>query len=361
MLRNLLFFIIILIINIFSQQCPRFDITKTYTISECAYFESPNGGRNYFSEHNSNRGNPPFISTWWWDECLNNDANCKSQFIDNDGTCKDTVIVLDTTNIIILDTSIFIDTIQFNDTTKVIINDTNDITVFDTNYVFVTDTNILTIEDTLIIPDTVIFNDTNVITNIVNIFDTVIFNDTISVVIINKMKNSHLYNQVEKEKIWFRNKTNKESRKEVNKVYKTDYDTLSVLDTITYIGLNNLRVIMPEGMVNEDVFIGVQIDLKGIKEGDNIVIELQGYVYDQLGQYVKKVNKKQTIIHESLYVQDLVKFKLIESRNGFLIDGYNRKLGIGPYIIQAQVRVYVNNKIEDSASDLSTVGYTKRD
>jgi len=172
-LKKLLYISLILLFGIVNaQQCPRWVNGKQYPINECVYYDANGTGKNFYSEHNMNRGNPPSSSPWWWDECPTNDANCINQYTDTTITYHDTVTVYDT--IPVYDTTFVLDTIDFTDTTI----------VFDTT--FVLDTTIILVPDTFIVLDTNVILDTNIIldTTIIlvpdtfDVFDTTFVLDT---------------------------------------------------------------------------------------------------------------------------------------------------------------------------------------
>jgi len=357
---------------LFAGTCPRWDNAKSYDINECVYYDASGTGRNYWSEHKDNAGNPPAASVWFWDECSSKDVNCINQFTDSTITYTDTVIVYDTIINVFNDTNIFNDTIQFTDTTLFI--DTNIITVNDTNTF--NDT-IQFIDTTLFIDslkyiDSVLFIDTNVIiindTNIIN--DTVLVRDTVGIdtlVIDTLTKLFNMYDTT------FRDTTVIDTTTDVLILYDTTRIPVSVdslfavsktikfIDTVYITGYDEVKHTIVQNDLRDIPHLVIELDFKdleGVKPYEDIKLNVSIVVYDHTGQYTDKIDYNEEFKY-SERLNQVLSFALMDRDGDYARTVTGRLYSTGVYLMHIQIELIVDDQVIEHIGTLSKTGYRR--
>ena len=354
---------------IYGATCPRFDNSKTYALNDCVYFEGSGSGSNFKSEHNSNTGNPPGKSTWWWQECSSIDDDiCKSQYTDTtfiDSTVYDTIMVYDTTfvtdtlkyvdTVTIMDTVIINDTITVIDTTEFIDTAIVSITLYDTVEINDTITVTLTQYDTISIieRDTLLIIDTIPLT--INVYDTIISYDTITVYDTTSVMDTLYIDTVYNVTDTVTTLVPKDS------LYNVGIE-VPINDSFVVVGFEQYKInYYADGTLRDSPTFVVTGNVNNVSKGDILTIKIQAMVYDQLGQFVNRLDDEVTLVideYEDTY-QFSETFTVIEEKYGHLRSFNGRQLGTGVYIVGGFVRILVNNKIKLSEEQFNKFGHQR--
>lgn len=341
-----LIYILLLSSIIFGAQCPVWDYTTDYNNNDCVYHK----GKNYLGKHPNNKSNPPNVSLWWWEDCINQNVitqYCSNQYIDvlDTITIYDTITVFDTSYVVTFDTNYIniithdttiavdtlsvIDTITLNDTVSVIdtitLNDT--VSIFDTAYI-----------DTAYIDTTPFYLDTLYDTNTVNliVFDTINFFDTTRITdsLLSAIRDS-LINDIK----------------------------IPVIDSFTIVKLtkSNIRYIQDINL-KDPLILKIDYEQNEVSSDLPVKIHVNIYVFDTMGQFVDKISISRDINRSDNTNNKLIikeQFIIGSIENGRLVNSTGVAYASGIYIVRGIVNLDVNNKTTTINVDDTKYGYRR--